>query len=58
MNEDHDRDLLLVSEMSWVDVATCSDGMPLVVLPVGAVEQHGPHLPLLVDSLVVEALGG
>ncbi len=27
-----------------------------VVLPVGALEQHGPHLPVLVDDLVVEAV--
>ncbi|MGI8434845.1 MAG: creatininase family protein [Nocardioidaceae bacterium] len=47
---------LLLGELSWVDIVTRSDAMPLVVLPVGSVEQHGPHLPLLVDSIVVEAL--
>lgn len=47
---------LLLGELSWVDVVACTERMPLVVLPVGAVEQHGPHLPLLVDSMVVEAL--
>jgi creatinine amidohydrolase len=26
----------------------------VVVLPVGAVEQHGPHLPLSVDTVIVE----
>src|SRR5271155_5643126 len=38
----------------------------ILVLPVGAVEQHGPHLPLIVDteipirvaSLLVERLNG
>ncbi|WP_238006384.1 creatininase family protein [Dactylosporangium sp. AC04546] len=28
----------------------------IAVLPVGAVEQHGPHLPLLTDLLVAETL--
>ena len=28
----------------------------MIVLPLGAVEQHGPHLPLLVDWLGAEEL--
>jgi creatinine amidohydrolase len=28
----------------------------IAVLPVGAIEQHGPHLPLLTDLLVAESL--
>ena len=47
---------VLLGELSWVDVVACTGAMPLVLVPVGAVEQHGPHLPLLVDSIVVEAL--
>ncbi len=32
----------------------------LAILPIGSTEQHGPHLPVEVDSLLVEAvaLGG
>jgi mycofactocin precursor peptide peptidase len=29
---------------------------PLVVVPLGAVEQHGPHLPLATDALVAGAV--
>jgi len=32
------------------------DGRALVILPLGAIEQHGPHLPLLVDWLGAEEL--
>jgi creatinine amidohydrolase len=36
------------------DEANAVAGETLVVLPVGAVEQHGPHLPMGTDSLIVE----
>lgn len=29
---------------------------PVLVLPLGAVEQHGPHLPLGTDAMIVEGL--
>lgn len=50
------RNPVLLGELSWVDVAARSAGMPLVVLPIGAVEQHGTHLPLLVDAITVQEL--
>ncbi|MED0715633.1 creatininase family protein [Aeribacillus composti] len=28
----------------------------LIILPVGAVEQHGPHLPVFTDSLIAEGI--
>ena len=28
----------------------------IAVLPVGAIEQHGPHLPVGVDALIAEGL--
>ncbi|MCD6514757.1 MAG: creatininase family protein [Candidatus Odinarchaeota archaeon] len=33
-----------------------SDPNTIVVLPVGSVEQHGPHLPLLTDSIIASEL--
>ena len=30
-----------------------ADGNPIVIVPVGSTEQHGPHLPVQVDSLLV-----
>lgn len=32
------------------------DPQVVVLLPIAAVEQHGPHLPLLTDTLIVEAI--
>lgn len=38
--------------MTWPEVrAALRDGFDTVVVGVGAVEQHGPHLPLLVDAV-------
>jgi creatinine amidohydrolase len=42
---------MLLEEMTWQDVASViEEGRRTVVVAVGAVEQHGPHLPLLVDA--------
>jgi creatinine amidohydrolase len=44
-------------EMTWQDIdgAGAAAGRWIVVLPLAAVEQHGPHLPLGVDSFIAEA---
>jgi creatinine amidohydrolase len=31
---------------------------PIILIPVGSTEQHGPHLPLNVDTLVAEEVAG
>ncbi|MFZ8996803.1 MAG: mycofactocin biosynthesis peptidyl-dipeptidase MftE [Ilumatobacteraceae bacterium] len=36
---------------TWPDV-----GRPIVVVPVGSCEQHGPHLPLDTDTVIATAL--
>lgn len=42
---------LLLEEMTWPEVGEAvAAGRTTVVVAVGAVEQHGPHLPLLVDA--------
>lgn len=43
---------ILLEEMTWPEVADAIEsGRTTVVIAVGAVEQHGPHLPLLVDAV-------
>lgn len=42
---------LRLEEMTWPEVAQAlAAGRTTVVVALGAVEQHGPHLPLLVDA--------
>ena len=42
------RDL---ARLTWPEVREAVDARTGVVLPVGATEQHGPHLPLATDSI-------
>ena len=42
-------------EMTWQDMAGGDTARWIAVLPLAAVEQHGPHLPLGVDSYIAEA---
>ncbi|NIM50800.1 MAG: creatininase family protein [Gemmatimonadales bacterium] len=42
---------LFLERMSWPEIeAALQAGMTTAVVPCGAVEQHGPHLPLFVDA--------
>lgn len=42
--------------MTWTEVEALRSAAPLAVLPVGAVEAHGPHLPLGTDGVIAEAM--
>ncbi len=42
-------------EMTWEDFAHGQPSRWIAVLPIAAVEQHGPHLPLGVDSFIAHA---
>ncbi|MEM1387938.1 MAG: creatininase [Pseudomonadota bacterium] len=44
---------VLLSEMTWPELdARVKAGPPIIFLPTGALEQHGPHLPLGTDALL------
>lgn len=42
-------------QLAWPDIKAI-DKDKIVVLPLGSCEQHGPHMPLLTDTLLVTAL--
>ncbi len=42
------------SDMTWRDLQTRDMSCCIAVLPVAAVEQHGPHLPLGVDAMIMQ----
>src|ERR1700688_1844702 len=43
------------AEMTWEDFTASDTSRWIAVLPLAATEQHGPHLPLGVDSYIAEA---
>jgi creatinine amidohydrolase len=42
-------------ELSWPEMKAAIARQPVVLLPFGTVEDHGPHLPLNTDNVIVEA---
>jgi creatinine amidohydrolase len=49
--------MIRLAERTWPEAARlAADPRSVVLLPLGAIEQHGPHLPLLVDWLGAEQL--
>jgi creatinine amidohydrolase len=44
------------ADLNTRDFATLDPARTVAVLPLGATEQHGPHLPLSVDSVLVEGV--
>lgn len=42
--------------MTWPEINVAVKQRRVVLIPVGAIEQHGPHLPLDMDNLAVEAV--
>jgi creatinine amidohydrolase len=46
----------LIGELRAPQIAQYLDSTAVVVLPLGAIEQHGPHLPLNTDLVIAEAV--
>ena len=42
------------AEMTWTDFTEADMASAIAVLPVAAIEQHGPHLPVGVDTFIME----
>ncbi|RGY98683.1 creatininase [Clostridium sp. AM58-1XD] len=45
-----------MAEMTWMEVRDAIAGGSGVILPIGATEQHGPHLPICVDTVCPEQM--
>ena len=43
---------MLLADLKWTDIAALPREMPIVV-PIAALEQHGRHMPLFTDSLLL-----
>jgi creatinine amidohydrolase len=43
-----------LARMTWTQVAAALAHRPMVLVPLGALEPHGPHLPMGLDFLVAE----
>src|SRR5262245_18131413 len=41
-----------LSDLKWPDIAALSHDVPIVI-PIAALEQHGKHMPLFTDSLLL-----
>jgi mycofactocin system creatininase family protein len=49
--------VLSLEQMTWPQVAAAVEaGVTTAILPLGATEQHGPHLPLATDTIRAAAL--
>src|SRR5690606_5626436 len=45
-----------LAERTWTDLEGIDPSRAVALLPVGAIEAHGPHLPLNTDVLIAEAM--
>ena len=47
---------IFMAELSWPEWKAKIDGGAIIFIPLGATEQHGPHLPLNVDVILPTAV--
>jgi len=45
-----------LARLTWPKIRALQEKCPLLVLPLGATEQHGPALPIGTDTIIAEAL--
>jgi creatinine amidohydrolase len=45
-----------LAELTWEDVRDLDRARAIAVLPIGALEAHGPHLPLATDVVIAQAM--
>jgi creatinine amidohydrolase len=47
-----------LADMTWEEVRDLDRSRAVAILPVGALEAHGPHLPLSTDVIIAGAMAG
>ncbi|MEX2540637.1 MAG: creatininase family protein [Trueperaceae bacterium] len=45
-----------LARMSWPEAGEAFRQDPVVLIPMGTIEQHGPHLPMAADTIVAETV--
>jgi creatinine amidohydrolase len=45
-----------LAELTWEEVRSLDRARAVAVLPIGALEAHGPHLPLATDVVIAQAM--
>jgi len=50
--------VLELARLTWEEVRALDRTKTVAVLPVGAIEAHGPHLPLAADIIIAQAMAG
>jgi creatinine amidohydrolase len=49
-------DNIVLPELTWTEVEATLKDRPVALLPVGATEAHGPHLPLATDTVIAQEM--
>src|SRR5262245_12050338 len=44
----------LIGDLTFLDISKCLRASSILCMPIGSVEQHGPHLPLNTDVVLAE----
>src|SRR5213083_1028667 len=52
----HPMAVLDLAHLTWEEVRDLDRTKTVAIVPVGAVEAHGPHLPLATDVIIAEAM--
>ena len=50
--------VLAIADLTWQDIDALNRDRTLFLLPVGMLEEHGPHLPIAADTIGVEYEAG
>src|SRR5260221_13319738 len=52
-----DGEPILLENLPWPEISElCERKGSMLLLPLGATEQHGPHLPINTDTLIAESV--